>query len=80
MFVTGGPICLGRVELVSSVLGTAHDRAAGGWKVERMNNYGCSLVWGQPQGPTGGGIGLFRRCAAGDSAMAVVLEIREAAP
>jgi len=66
-----------------------------GWKLERMNNYGCSLVWGHPQGPTGlraiielieelvmrgGGIGLFHGCAAGDSAMAVVLEVREAAP
>lgn len=65
-----------------------------GWRLDRMNNYGCSLVWGHPQGPTGlraiiemieelalrgGGIGLFHGCAAGDSAMAVVLEVREAA-
>lgn len=64
-----------------------------GWQLDRMNNYGCSLVWGHPQGPTGlraiiemieelvlrgGGIGLFHGCAAGDSAMAVVLEVREA--
>lgn len=55
-----------------------------------MNNYGCSLVWGHPQAPTGtrsvielieelalrgGGRGLFTGCAAGDSAMAVVLEL-----
>jgi len=55
-----------------------------------MNNYGCSLVWGHPQAPTGtrsvielieelamrgGGRGLFTGCAAGDSAMAVVLEV-----
>jgi acetyl-CoA acetyltransferase len=61
-----------------------------GFPLERMNNYGCSLVWGHPQGPTGlraiielieelalrgGGIGLFHGCAAGDTAMAVVLEI-----
>jgi acetyl-CoA acetyltransferase len=60
------------------------------WK--SMNNYGCSLVWGHPQGPTGlraiiemieelairgGGKGLFHGCAAGDSAMAVVLEVRD---
>jgi acetyl-CoA acetyltransferase len=59
----------------------------------RMNNYGCSLVWGHPQGPMGtraiielieelalrgGGYGLFSGCAAGDTAMAVVLEVREA--
>jgi acetyl-CoA acetyltransferase len=65
-----------------------------GWKIERLNNYGCSLVWGHPQGPTGlraiielieelalrgGGIGLFHGCAAGDSAMAVVIEVRDAA-
>jgi len=57
-----------------------------------MNNYGCSLVWGHPQGPTGlraiielieelvlagGGYGLFYGCAAGDSAMAVVLEVSD---
>ena len=55
-----------------------------------MNNYGCSLVWGHPQAPMGtrsvielieeltlrgGGRGLFAGCAAGDSAMAVVLEV-----
>jgi len=63
-----------------------------GFPLERMNNYGCSLVWGHPQGPTGlramielieelaargGGRGLFQGCAAGDSAMAVVLEVTE---
>ena len=55
-----------------------------------MNNYGSSLIWGHPQGPTGlrgvielieeleirgGGLGLFQGCAAGDSAMAVVIEV-----
>ncbi|MBF9034978.1 thiolase family protein [Rhodobacterales bacterium HKCCE2091] len=55
-----------------------------------MNNYGSSLVWGHPQGPTGlrslielieeleirgGGTGLFQGCAAGDSAMAVVVKV-----
>jgi acetyl-CoA acetyltransferase family protein len=64
-----------------------------GWPIDRMNNYGCSLVWGHPQGPTGlraiielieelvirgGGTGLFHGCAAGDSAMAVVVEVRDA--
>jgi acetyl-CoA acetyltransferase len=58
-----------------------------------MNNYGCSLVWGHPQGPTGlrgvielieelvergGGRGLFHGCAAGDTAMAVVVEVTDA--
>jgi acetyl-CoA acetyltransferase family protein len=61
-----------------------------GFPLAKMNNYGCSLVWGHPQGPTGlraiielieelvlrgGGRGLFHGCAAGDSAMAVVLEV-----
>jgi acetyl-CoA acetyltransferase len=56
----------------------------------RFNNYGCSLVWGHPQAPMGtrsiieliealalrgGGLGLFTGCAAGDTAMAVVLEV-----
>ena len=63
---------------------------ATGFPVEKMNNYGCSLVWGHPQGPTGlrsvielieelamrgGGVGLFGGCAAGDSGMAVVLRV-----
>ena len=61
-----------------------------GVPLERMNNYGCSLVWGHPQAPmatraiielieelvaAGGGDGLFTGCAAGDSAMAVVLRV-----
>jgi acetyl-CoA acetyltransferase len=61
--------------------------------VVTMNNYGCSLVWGHPQGPTGlrgvielieelvlrgGGVGLFHGCAAGDTAMAMVLKVGEA--
>lgn len=62
-----------------------------GFLLDAMNNYGCSLVWGHPQGPTGlralielieelaargGGRGLFQGCAAGDTAMAVVIEVR----
>ncbi|MGE4335697.1 MAG: thiolase family protein [Pigmentiphaga sp.] len=58
-----------------------------------FNRFGCSLVWGHPQGPTGlrsvielieelvvrgGGLGLFTGCAAGDSAMAVVIEVKDA--
>jgi len=61
-----------------------------GFPLEKMNNYGCSLIWGHPQGPTGlrsvielieelamrgGGVGLFGGCAAGDSGMAVVLRV-----
>jgi len=57
---------------------------------ERINRHGSSLVWGHPQGPTGlrsiieliedlaasgGGLGLFTGCAAGDSAAAVVLKV-----
>lgn len=62
-----------------------------GIPLEEMNNFGCSLIWGHPQGPTGmrliielieelallgGGYGLFTGCAAGDTAAAVVLEVR----
>lgn len=61
-----------------------------GRPIEQMNNFGCSLVWGHPQAPMGtravielieelavrgGGYGLFTGCAAGDSAMAVVLHV-----
>uniref|UniRef100_Q07LN0 Thiolase n=1 Tax=Rhodopseudomonas palustris (strain BisA53) TaxID=316055 RepID=Q07LN0_RHOP5 len=64
-----------------------------GWAVDKFNNYGCSLVWGHPQAPMGtrsvielieelvlrgGGWGLFTGCAAGDSAMAVVLHVGDA--
>jgi acetyl-CoA acetyltransferase len=65
-----------------------------GAELEAMNNYGCSLIWGHPQGPMGlravielieeleirgGGKGLFTGCAAGDTAMAVVLEVGDRA-
>ena len=61
-----------------------------GFPLDRMNTYGSSLVFGHPQAPTGmrliveliealvidgGGYGLFQGCAAGDSAMAVVLKV-----
>jgi acetyl-CoA acetyltransferase len=55
-----------------------------------MNNYGCSLIYGHPQAPTGarlviegieevaqkgGGYLLFSGCAAGDTAASLVLKI-----
>jgi acetyl-CoA acetyltransferase family protein len=58
------------------------------WK--DMNNYGCSLIYGHPQGPTGarliielieelvekgGGYGLFDGCAAGDTGAAIVFKV-----
>lgn len=58
--------------------------------LEKMNNYGCSLIWGHPQAPTGlraiielieelvivgGGYGLFQGCAAGDTGMATVIKV-----
>ena len=61
-----------------------------GFPLERMNPYGCSLIYGHPQGPTGlrgivelvhalraqgGGVGLFTGCAAGDTGAAVVLRV-----
>lgn len=61
-----------------------------GVDVMSINNFGCSLIWGHPQGPTGlraiielieelairgGGLGLFQGCAAGDSSLAVVIEV-----
>ena len=64
-----------------------------GCDLQTMNNYGCSLVWGHPQAPMGtraivelieelalrgGGFGLFTGCAAGDTAMSVVLEVGDA--
>lgn len=61
--------------------GLAHDA---------LNHYGSSLIFGHPQGPTGmrlvqeliqelvlkgGGYGLFTGCAAGDTAMAVIVKV-----
>jgi acetyl-CoA acetyltransferase len=61
-----------------------------GLKAERFNNYGSSLIYGHPQGPTGmrliletieelalvgGGYGLFVGCAAGDTAGAAVVKV-----
>lgn len=64
-----------------------------GYPLERMNNFGCSLIYGHPQAPMGlravmelieelvqkgGGRGLFTGCAAGDTAMALVIEVGNA--
>ena len=61
-----------------------------GIALERMNPYGCSLIFGHPQAPTGlrsivelvhalrergGGVGLFTGCAAGDTGAALVLRV-----
>ena len=61
-----------------------------GYPLERMNPYGCSLIYGHPQGPTGlrgitelvhalqeagGGIGIFTGCAAGDTGAALALRV-----
>jgi acetyl-CoA acetyltransferase family protein len=61
-----------------------------GLDVNSMNNYGSPLIYGHPQGPTGGrniaelieeivilggGYGLWAGCAAGDTAAAMVLKI-----
>jgi acetyl-CoA acetyltransferase len=60
------------------------------WK--KMNNTGCPLVWGHPQGPTltrviiealeeavdlGGGYVLIFGCAAGDVGIAAILKVTE---
>ena len=59
-------------------------------KIDGFNNYGSSIVFGHPQGPTGmrlvielieelhilgGGYGLFVGCAAGDTAGACVVKV-----
>ncbi len=63
-----------------------------GIPLDRMNAFGCSLVFGHPQGPTGlrsiaelvealrlrgGGTGLFTGCAAGDTGAALVVEVTD---
>jgi acetyl-CoA acetyltransferase len=61
-----------------------------GADADAMNPFGCSLIYGHPQGPTGarglielmwalhdrgGGRGLFSGCAAGDTGAAIVIEV-----
>jgi acetyl-CoA acetyltransferase len=61
-----------------------------GVDAETINPYGCSLIYGHPQSPTGargiielihalaergGGRGLFTGCAAGDTGAALVVEV-----
>jgi acetyl-CoA acetyltransferase len=58
--------------------------------LDSMNNYGTSLVYGHPQGPTGarilielieelvllgGGYGMFNGCAAGDTGAAIIIKV-----
>ena len=61
-----------------------------GFDVMWMNNYGSSIIYGHPQGPTsgrlvaelleevailGGGYGMFAGCAAGDTAACMILKV-----
>jgi len=61
-----------------------------GFDLMKINNYGSSLIYGHPQGPTagrgiiemieelvlaGGGYGLFTGCAAGDTAASLVVKV-----
>jgi acetyl-CoA acetyltransferase len=61
-----------------------------GYDVMKMNNYGSSLIYGHPQGPTvgraviemieelvllGGGYGLFTGCSAGDTAASLLIKV-----
>jgi len=61
-----------------------------GAQLDSMNSYGCSLVYGHPNAPTGmrgtielieelalrgGGLGMFVGCAAGDTAMAIIIRV-----
>jgi acetyl-CoA C-acetyltransferase len=63
-----------------------------GHPLEKMNLYGCSLIYGHPQAPTGaraivelietlrrrgGGVGLFTGCAAGDTGAALVIRVED---
>ena len=64
---------------------------ATGYDVRAMNNYGSSLIFGHPQGPTGlrliielieelgqrgGGYGMMTGCAAGDTGAALIVQVK----
>ncbi len=86
---------IGKVQVVKThnpfAVNDAYFAREMGLKIEAFNNYGSSLIYGHPQGPTGmrlvieaieelalrgGGYGLFVGCAAGDTAAAVVVGVR----
>ncbi len=61
-----------------------------GVEIDQLNPFGCSLVYGHPNAPTGaralaeliealalrgGGVGLFTGCAAGDTGAALVVKL-----
>ncbi len=61
-----------------------------GYDINEVNNYGSSMIYGHPQGPTalralielieevvvkGGGYGLFAGCAAGDTSAGCVVKV-----
>ncbi len=61
-----------------------------GVEIGQLNPFGCSLVYGHPNAPTGaralaeliealalrgGGLGLFTGCAAGDTGAALVVKL-----
>ena len=69
-----------------------HFSKVSGIPPEKINNFGSPLIYGHPQAPMGirviielceelalrgGGIGLFSGCAAGDSAMALVVRVSD---
>ncbi|MGH6981857.1 MAG: thiolase family protein, partial [Stellaceae bacterium] len=90
-------VAIGRIDAVKShnpfIVNDIVFAKETGYDADKINNYGCSLVWGHPHAPTatrgivelieelvirGGGYGLFQGCAAGDFGMALVLRVTDA--
>ena len=92
--LTTAGLTISDVDLVAShnpfAVNDVYFAAQTGFPLDRMNIFGCSLVFGHPQAPTGmrsivelvsalqrrgGGVGLFTGCAAGDVGSAVVIRV-----
>jgi len=96
MALAGAGITIGDVEVIKThnpfAVNDAYFARRMAVQVEDMNDYGSSLIFGHPQGPTGarliaemieelrtrgGGTGLFTGCAAGDSGAALLVRVED---
>jgi acetyl-CoA acetyltransferase family protein len=96
MALDGAGVSISEVDVVKThnpfAVNDAYFARQMGVQVKDMNDYGSSLIFGHPQGPTGarliaemveelrlrgGGTGLFTGCAAGDSGAALVVRVED---
>jgi acetyl-CoA acetyltransferase family protein len=96
MALDGAGVSISEVDVIKThnpfAVNDAYFARQMGVQVKDMNDYGSSLIFGHPQGPTGarliaemveelrlrgGGTGLFTGCAAGDSGAALLVRVED---